>query len=91
MKSNPLKVNAGESVREYCQLQQTATVCHVAMRVQIHILPIVAALFLFVLQERSLRRGVCDTSLPAQDCINQTLYFPGGCRHKSLLNPNQIG
>lgn len=37
MKSNPFKVKAGESVREYCQLQQTATVCHVAMRVQIQI------------------------------------------------------
>lgn len=91
MKSNPFKGKVGERERESTArssrlLQYVKLPCEFRFR-----FTIVAALFLFVKQERSLRRGVCDTSLPAQDCINQTLYFPGGCHHKSLLNPNQIG
>lgn len=37
MKSNPFKGKVGEREREYCQEQQTATVCKVTMRVQIQI------------------------------------------------------
>lgn len=51
-------------------------------------------LFLFVKQWRSLRiqgrYGGCLWHLPAQDYINQSIYFPRGARRKSLQIPVKL-